>query len=58
MNRSPVPELSTSNPAKVVLPDIDADGSVPEVFITSRVAKGKLVPRPNLLFVLSNRINL
>jgi len=49
-NKSPDPELSTTSPAKEVLPDREAMGVVPELPRTSRVARGEVfvVPIPTL----------
>jgi hypothetical protein len=42
VKRSPVPVLSTTNPAKEVAPDMDAIGCVPFVARTSREASGEI----------------
>ncbi|MBI4032901.1 MAG: hypothetical protein HY377_00030 [Candidatus Blackburnbacteria bacterium] len=46
VNISPSPELSTTREAKDVAPEIEAVGRVPEILLTSRVAKGEaeLIP--------------
>jgi len=53
VKRSPVPELSTTSPATVVAPAIEAVGAPLVVFCTSSVARGVAVPTPNLLLTLS-----
>ena len=52
VNRSPVPELSTTNPAKEVEPDTEATGNVPFSPLTSKVAREGTVPTPRKLFTV------
>ena len=46
VNISPTPELSTTNVAKDVLPDMEATARVPEEYLTSKVVRGVVVPIP------------
>lgn len=43
VNKSPAPELSTTNPAKDVLPEMEATGRMPETAAKSMVASGVIV---------------
>ena len=56
VNRSPVPELSTTKPAKAVDPETEAIAVVPDTPRTSKVESGLVVPMPTLPSEVQDKI--